>query len=160
MRVFVRHHLFVSRFFAIRDQYESLVRAPIAAAPPKKKKLKEAKKEDEAPLPPPPNRGEEELARLSTSWEQPPDARVARVALVGLANAGKSTLLNALLGSSVAAVSAKAHTTRRGIVGAFTRGPAQVVLVDTPGLVARAEASRRPRELVCAPWEAMETCDS
>lgn len=84
---------------------------------------------------------------------------MVRAALVGLANAGKSTLLNALVGEALAAVSSKPHTTRRGILGFFSRGNAQAVLVDTPGFVGRQEASRRERELVRAPEEALEECD-
>jgi GTP-binding protein Era len=56
------------------------------------------------------------------------------VAIVGLPNAGKSTLVNALVGRKVAIVSAKPQTTRNRIIGIAHRPGAQIVLVDTPGL--------------------------
>ncbi len=65
------------------------------------------------------------------------------VAIVGLPNAGKSTLVNALVGKKVAIVSAKPQTTRNRIVGIVHRPEAQVVLVDTPGLHRAATALDR-----------------
>eukprot|EP00571_Detonula_confervacea_P008241 CAMPEP_0172321524 /NCGR_PEP_ID=MMETSP1058-20130122/43626_1 /TAXON_ID=83371 /ORGANISM="Detonula confervacea, Strain CCMP 353" /LENGTH=450 /DNA_ID=CAMNT_0013037053 /DNA_START=1 /DNA_END=1350 /DNA_ORIENTATION=+ len=57
------------------------------------------------------------------------------VALVGAPNAGKSQLLNSLIGSKVAAVSRKRHTTRTGILGARTFDDTQLVFIDTPGFL-------------------------
>jgi len=57
------------------------------------------------------------------------------VAIVGAPNAGKSQLLNSLVGSKVAAVSRKRHTTRSGILGAITLDDTQLVFIDTPGFL-------------------------
>src|SRR5467141_582652 len=56
------------------------------------------------------------------------------VAIVGRPNAGKSTLVNRLVGQKVAIVTSKPQTTRNRIQGIVTRENAQVVLIDTPGL--------------------------
>lgn len=66
--------------------------------------------------------------------EQDKIYRSGYVALVGRPNAGKSTLLNRLVGEKIAAVSNKPQTTRYQIRGVITRPEGQVVLVDTPGI--------------------------
>jgi len=62
------------------------------------------------------------------------ESRCGFAALVGAPNAGKSTLLNQLVGAKVSIVSRKAQTTRALVRGIAIDGPAQIVLVDTPGI--------------------------
>jgi GTP-binding protein Era len=60
--------------------------------------------------------------------------RVGEVAVVGRPNAGKSTLVNALVGEKVAIVSDKPQTTRRRILGVARRAGSEIALIDTPGI--------------------------
>ncbi len=79
------------------------------------------------------------------------------VAVVGAPNAGKSTLVNALVGQKVAIVSPKAQTTRTRLMGVALAGRAQVLLVDTPGIF---EPRRRlDRAMVAAAWSGAEGAD-
>jgi GTP-binding protein Era len=63
-----------------------------------------------------------------------PGSRCGFIALVGAPNAGKSTLLNALVGAKVAIVSRKVQTTRVPVRGIANEGASQLVFIDTPGL--------------------------
>ncbi len=65
-----------------------------------------------------------------------PTTRCGFAALVGAPNAGKSTLVNALVGAKVTIVSRKAQTTRAQVRGVMIEGETQIVLVDTPGIFA------------------------
>lgn len=93
-----------------------------------------------------------------------PATRAGFVAIVGAPNAGKSTLVNALVGAKVSIVSPKVQTTRMRVTGIAmtdladgTR--AQVVLVDTPGIF-RVARRRLERAMVAAAWQGAEDADA
>ena len=79
------------------------------------------------------------------------------VAVLGAPNAGKSTLVNALVGQKVAIVSPKAQTTRARLMGIAIEGASQILLVDTPGIFA--PRRRLDRAMVKAAWEGAEDAD-
>jgi len=79
------------------------------------------------------------------------------VAVIGAPNAGKSTLVNALVGQKVAIVSPKAQTTRARLMGIAIEDRAQILLVDTPGIF---EPRRRlDRAMVAAAWTGAQEAD-
>ena len=83
--------------------------------------------------------------------------RCGLVAILGAPNAGKSTLVNALVGQKVAIVSPKAQTTRVRLMGVAIEGDTQLLLVDTPGIF---EPKRRlDRAMVQAAWGGAEGAD-
>lgn len=84
--------------------------------------------------------------------------RCGFVAVVGAPNAGKSTLVNALVGQKVAITSGKAQTTRTRLMGIAMAGDAQLLLIDTPGLFA--PARRLDRAMVAAAWSGAEGADA
>ena len=85
------------------------------------------------------------------------EQRCGLVAVVGAPNAGKSTLVNALVGQKVAIVSPKAQTTRAKLMGIAIEGDVQILLVDTPGIF---EAKRRlDRAMVAAAWGGAQDAD-
>ena len=71
---------------------------------------------------------------MNTDHDETSPTRCGFAALVGAPNAGKSTLLNQLVGAKVSIVSRKAQTTRAMVRGIAIEGAAQIVLVDTPGI--------------------------
>lgn len=83
--------------------------------------------------------------------------RAGFVAVIGAPNAGKSTLVNALVGQKVAIVSPKAQTTRSRLMGIAIADGAQILLVDTPGIF---EPRRRlDRAMVAAAWTGAQDAD-
>jgi GTP-binding protein Era len=83
--------------------------------------------------------------------------RCGVVAVLGAPNAGKSTLVNALVGQKVAIVSPKAQTTRARLMGIALEGDAQMILVDTPGIFT--PGRRLDRAMVKAAWEGADDAD-
>ena len=84
--------------------------------------------------------------------------RCGLVAVIGAPNAGKSTLVNQLVGQKVAITSAKAQTTRARMLGIALHEDTQMILVDTPGIFA--PKRRLDRAMVSAAWEGAEAADA
>ena len=89
------------------------------------------------------------------------EQRCIRVGVLGVPNAGKSQLVNTLVGSHVSAVSPKTNTTRGETLAAVTRGETQVLFVDLPGIVGP-EHYRNPKhaQKVSSAWAAAASCDA
>ena len=85
------------------------------------------------------------------------ETRAGFAAVIGAPNAGKSTLVNALVGQKVAIVSPKAQTTRARLMGIAIAGETQVLLVDTPGIFA--PKRRLDRAMVAAAWTGAQDAD-
>ncbi|WP_353200150.1 GTPase Era [Sandarakinorhabdus sp.] len=79
------------------------------------------------------------------------------VAVVGAPNAGKSTLVNAMVGQKVAIVSAKVQTTRQRLMGIAIDGTTQLLLIDTPGIFQ--PRRRLDRAMVKAAWDGAADAD-
>jgi GTPase len=93
----------------------------------------------------------------SAGTEQP-DRRCGFVAVIGPTNAGKSTLVNALVGAKVAIVSHKVQTTRAPIRGIAIEGDSQIVFIDTAGIFN--PKRRLDRAMVDAAWGGLEDADA
>jgi GTP-binding protein Era len=85
------------------------------------------------------------------------ETRCGFVALIGAPNAGKSCLLNALVGGKVSIVSAKVQTTRTRITGIITEKDSQIIFIDTPGIFK--PRRRLDRAMVAAAHEARDGAD-
>jgi GTP-binding protein Era len=83
--------------------------------------------------------------------------RCGVIAVVGAPNAGKSTIVNALVGQKIAITSPKAQTTRTRVMGVGIEGQAQLVLVDTPGIFS--PGRRLDRAMVAAAWGGAQDAD-
>jgi GTP-binding protein Era len=83
--------------------------------------------------------------------------RCGFIALIGAPNAGKSTLINALVQSKVSIVSRKVQTTRMQVRGIAVEGPSQLVFIDTPGIFA--PKRRLDRAMVTSAWGGAQDAD-
>ncbi|HYH20649.1 MAG TPA: GTPase Era [Azospirillum sp.] len=89
--------------------------------------------------------------------EGPENPRCGFVALVGAPNAGKSTLLNALIGAKVSIVSPKVQTTRSRVLGITIEDDSQLIFVDTPGIFT--PKKRLEKAMVHAAWQGAQDAD-
>jgi GTP-binding protein Era len=86
------------------------------------------------------------------------ERRCGVIAVLGAPNAGKSTLVNSIVGAKVAAVTQKVQTTRALVRGIAMRDQVQLILIDTPGVFA--PKRRLDRAMVAAAWSALEGADA
>ena len=84
--------------------------------------------------------------------KQPLNPKTLEIALVGCPNAGKSSLLNAILKSQISAVSPKANTTYEDILGIYTNNNIQLLIHDTPGIT---KAFKNSKHYITKAWEVL-----
>ncbi len=94
---------------------------------------------------------------MTDSGAENDPTRCGFIALIGAPNAGKSTLLNALVGAKVAIVSPKPQTTRMRVLGIALEGRSQLIYVDTPGIFQ--PRRRLDRAMVSAAWSGAGDAD-
>jgi GTPase len=85
------------------------------------------------------------------------ELRCGFIAIIGVPNAGKSTLLNQLVGTKISIVTRKEQTTRNRVIGIFIEDKSQIILVDTPGIFN--PKVRFERAMVKAAWSAVKDAD-
>ncbi len=85
------------------------------------------------------------------------ETRCGYVALVGAPNAGKSTLMNRIVGAKLSIVSPKVQTTRSRVLGILIEGMSQIIFVDTPGIFE--PKKRLERAMVAAAWAGAQDAD-
>lgn len=84
-------------------------------------------------------------------------ARCGHIALIGAPNAGKSTLMNRMIGAKISIVTPKAQTTRSRVTGVTMEGEAQLVFVDVPGVFDATQTFEK--SMVSAAWNAARSAD-
>lgn len=89
---------------------------------------------------------------------QPGQTKCGFIAVIGIPNAGKSTLINRLVGEKVSITSRKSQTTRFRVRGIFIKDATQVVLIDTPGIFKA--SARLEKAMVKAAWDGLAEADS
>lgn len=87
------------------------------------------------------------------------NTRCGFAAIIGAPNAGKSTLINSIVGGKVSIVSSKVQTTRTRVLGITVEDNAQIIFIDTPGIFQPNKTNRMERAIVAAAWEGMEDAD-
>ena len=95
-------------------------------------------------------------AEKTTGPADAAERRCGFVTVLGATNAGKSTLVNALVGAKVAIISHKVQTTRAPIRGIAIEGPSQIVFIDTAGIFN--PKRRLDRAMVDAAWSGLRRC--
>jgi GTP-binding protein Era len=83
------------------------------------------------------------------------ETRCGFVTVIGAPNAGKSTLVNKMVGAKVSIVSPKVQTTRTRVLGIAIRGVSQVVFIDTPGIFTPREREKLGRAMVQTAWKSI-----
>lgn len=91
--------------------------------------------------------------------EEQDNTRSGFVAVIGAPNAGKSTLINHLVGTKVSIVSPKVQTTRTRVMGIAMEGTSQIVFVDTPGIFKAHDKKKLEKAMVAAAWEGTNDAD-
>lgn len=99
----------------------------------------------------------ERAENVNDAFQQDANTKAGFVALIGAPNAGKSTLMNAMVGQKISIVTPKVQTTRSRIRGISMHGKVQLVFVDTPGIFT--PKRRLDRAMVQAAWQGAEDGD-
>ncbi|MDR0423421.1 MAG: GTPase Era [Rickettsiales bacterium] len=86
-------------------------------------------------------------------------SKTLNVALAGIPNVGKSTLINQLVGEKISIVSPKIQTTRNLIRGVFVEGDTEIILIDTPGVFIPKKARLLERKIVKTAWGGIRDAD-